>query len=82
MKQTAVDYLIEQIQIALKMHKIEITPQYLFRTVSPVFTKAKEIEKEQIVMAYHEGYSSAIITEPRQYDPEQYYNETYQPKPI
>jgi predicted GNAT family acetyltransferase len=39
--------------------------------------KAKEMEKQQIIEAYHKGYSDAIQAEPKQYDPEQYYNETF-----
>jgi hypothetical protein len=39
--------------------------------------KVKSMEKEQIIMAYHNGYSDAIQAEPKQYEPEQYYNETY-----
>jgi hypothetical protein len=41
------------------------------------YKKAKEMEKQQIIMAYHNGYSDAIQAEPKQYEPQQYYNETY-----
>jgi hypothetical protein len=41
------------------------------------FHKYLEIEKEQMIIAYHNGYSNAIQSEPKEYNPEQYYNETY-----
>jgi hypothetical protein len=45
-----------------------------------ILEQAKAMEKEQIVMAYHNGYSDAIQSEPKQYEPEQYFNQTYGPK--
>jgi hypothetical protein len=39
--------------------------------------QAAQMEKEQIVMAYHSGYSDAIQAEPKQYEPENYYEQTY-----
>jgi hypothetical protein len=41
------------------------------------FHKFMEVEKQQIIMAYHNGYSSAIEVKPKQYEPETYYDETY-----
>jgi len=35
------------------------------------------MEKQQIIVAYHNGYSDAIQAKPKQYDPQKYYNETY-----
>lgn len=42
-----------------------------------LFEKAKEMERDEIIMAYHCGYSDAIQAEPKQYEPEQYFTETY-----
>ena len=38
---------------------------------------AKKMHKEEIKMAYHNGYSNAIQEKPKQYNPEQYYQETF-----
>jgi hypothetical protein len=42
-----------------------------------ILQQAKEMEREQVINSYHEGYSSAIIIEPREYNPEQYYQQTF-----
>jgi hypothetical protein len=42
-----------------------------------ILNNAKTFEMEQIIMAYHNGYSDAIKPEPKQYDPKQYYEQTY-----
>jgi hypothetical protein len=75
MKQTAVEWLAEQ----LEQHHIKID---IKNTV--VFQQAKAMEKEQIVDAVNEGikqgYRDYIDTEwgrDNDYNPEQYYNETY-----
>jgi hypothetical protein len=62
-QQTAVEWLAEQM-LWNEFH-------------NPYLEQAKAMEKEQIVMAYHNGYSDAIQSEPKQYEPEQYYTETY-----
>jgi hypothetical protein len=54
-KKTAVDFLIENIEIALKLNKVEINPIYRFKTIIPIFTMAKEMEREQIQDAFSEG---------------------------
>jgi hypothetical protein len=66
MKQTAVEWLVE---------RLTETP-YIEDFWGHV-EQAKEMEKQQIIEAYHKGYSDAIQAEPKQYDPEQYYNETF-----
>jgi hypothetical protein len=75
MKKTAVEWLAEQ----LEQHHIKID---IKNTV--VFQQAKAMEKEQIVDAVNEGikqgYRDYIDTEwgrDNDYNPEQYYNETY-----
>jgi len=74
-KQTAVEWLIEQIFLNRK---------YITYEESIAFEKAKAIEKEQIIDAVNEGikqgYEDYIDTEwgrDNDYSPEQYYNETY-----
>lgn len=64
MKQTAVEWLVEELE---KNHvKIDIK-----NTV--VFQQAKEMEKEQIIEAYKFGNLSDIY-----FKPEQYYKQTYE----
>jgi hypothetical protein len=50
-----VDFLIKNIEIALKLNKVEINPIYRFKTIIPIFQMAKEMEREQIeeVAMYH-----------------------------
>jgi hypothetical protein len=64
MKQTAVDWLVEQ----LKGKSQSIT-------WNEIFNKAKEIEKEQIIDAYQQGFNNAYFSDPL--SKEQYYNETF-----
>ena len=64
MKQTAVEWLIDE----LKDNGID----YLDLAYE-IIEKAKEMEKQQIVDAYIEGYSSNLNAS----DSEKYYNETY-----
>lgn len=60
-QQTAVDYLIEQLQAPCR------------GIPSHIIEKAKAIEKEQIINAYIEGEHQQGF----QAEAEQYYNETY-----
>jgi hypothetical protein len=63
MKQTAVEWLVEEI------HKnIEFIPV-------PIQEQAKEMEKEQIINAFKEGnlYHGWAL----KHEPEEYYNETF-----
>jgi hypothetical protein len=54
-RQTAVDFLIDNIEIALKLNKVEINPIYRFKTIIPIFTMAKKMEREQIINSFSEG---------------------------
>jgi hypothetical protein len=67
MKQTAVEWLAEQ----LEQHHIKID---IKNTV--VFQQAKAMEKEQIIDAYIKGQSDCEMFT-MQSEAEQYYNETY-----
>jgi len=66
MKQTAVEWLYEHILL---------TPLDI-RSINKCLEQAKEMEKEQIINAYWDGYikpySQEMLTEA-----EQYYNETF-----
>jgi len=62
MKQTAVEWLVQEANL------LENNGWIL-----PLIEKAKELEKQQIIDAYIEGYSSNLNAG----DSEKYYNETY-----
>lgn len=63
----------------LRIKMATSSPKEMVENINAWFQKALEMEKQQIIMAYHNGYSSAIEVKPKQYEPEQYYNETYKP---
>jgi hypothetical protein len=63
MKQTAVEWLIDE----LTDNGIDLYLAY------EIIEQAKELEKQQIIDAYIEGYSSNLNAG----DSEKYYNETY-----
>jgi len=70
-KQTAVDWLIEQLK-----------KPYSDKYIMDVIEQAKEMEKEQIEDAYDIGFADAwddarYDDEPKYAGSEQYYNETY-----
>jgi hypothetical protein len=41
------------------------------------FNEAKEMEKQQIIDAFHRGYANAISVPNKEYNPEKYYNEKF-----
>jgi hypothetical protein len=63
MKQTAVEWLKNEL----------FTEEYMRNNLFEIFQQAKEMEKQQIIDAYIEGYSSNLNAG----DSEKYYNETY-----
>ena len=67
---TAVEWLEMQI---VKLEKDYAIPHKIYKLCE----QAKEMEKQQIIDAYHYGYSSAIICQPKTYNPEKYYNQKY-----
>jgi len=70
MKQTAIDWLIEQIDNK-DMGEI---PMWIYNFCE----KAKEMEKQQIIDAYKEGCFDSILDESTdKVRSEQYYNETF-----
>ncbi len=75
MKQTAVEWLQNQLK-DVKYNPLE--KNGYSNALDKLYAQAKEMGKHQIVMAYHNGYSDAIQSEPKQYESEQYYKENYE----
>ncbi len=48
-KETAVDYLIKNIEIALKLNGVKLNYMYRMKTVYPLYSQAKAMEKEQMI---------------------------------
>jgi len=65
MKQTAVEWLEEQTR----------NPEWHSLKRQDIFEQAKEMEKQQIIDAYQQGFNNAYFSNPL--NPEQYYNETF-----
>ena len=65
-KQTAVEWLISELNEYGLMHK-DILPSH------PIFNKAKELEKQQILDAWYDG----VRNWDNEKKAEQYYTETY-----
>ena len=73
MKQTAVEWLANEFY-----EKLEVKGDgALF---NDLVNQAKEMEKQQIVDAYHKGYASVLKVPQEGYNTEKYYNETYKIK--
>jgi hypothetical protein len=72
MKDTAVKFLVDEISCRFKIS------EELFEAIY----KAIAMEKQQIIESYHKGYSDAIQAKPKQYDPEQYYQDNCKPEII
>jgi len=72
MKQTAVEWLKDQLECFGNKHELTIS----WTTVDDLVDQAKEMEKEQITEAHTFGY---VIGGGKGdlYNPEQYYNETF-----
>jgi lipopolysaccharide biosynthesis glycosyltransferase len=81
-KQTAVEWLENQIMTSKYFYKVLEDMQSRSTVAQPnIFRQAKEMEKEQIMLASGAGYKDGILYangEQWIYEsPEQYYNETY-----
>jgi hypothetical protein len=66
MKQTAVEWLFEQLPTIDKYD-----PYY-----ADIITQAKEMEKEQIIKSFDDGYAKCGIT----HNAQEYYEETFKSK--
>ncbi len=64
---TAVEWLTEKLRI-----------EFGFVFSNNILEQAKEMEKQQIIDAYEEGFNNAYFSNPL--NPEQYYNETFKNK--
>ena len=82
MKQTAVEWLQEQLECFGNKHELQMS----WATVDELLKQAKEMEKQQIIDAYADGidydYTDldiefGIAESDRQNHAEQYYNETF-----
>jgi hypothetical protein len=76
MKQTAVDWLIEQISSSKYFYNLmeEIESRGTIVQPNGILEQAKEMEKEQIIQAY---YQNGWNDNDNEHNAEQYYNETY-----
>ena len=72
MKQTAVEYLLQEFSEIIGRVNFTVTQDLFIRDA---IIKAKEMEKEQIINAFKEGnlYHGWAL----KHEPEQYYNETF-----
>jgi len=59
-KQSSIDFLIEQIQIILKLNNIQLNPEYTFHTILPIIEKLKAMHKEEIANAWNDGHSEGM----------------------
>jgi hypothetical protein len=78
MRQTAVEWLVEQLQLTRDFQRVINEVNQSSTSVRDVLEEAKEMEKEQIIDARIDGdtYSTAIKEIRTEYA-EQYYKETY-----
>jgi hypothetical protein len=67
MKQTAVEWLISKIEV-------NSNPSLTQKEMIGYIEQAKEMEKQQIIDAYDDGYYENGMG---RYEPEEYYNNTY-----
>ena len=76
MKQTAVEWLIEQISTSKYFYNLmeEIESRGTIVQPNGILEQAKEMEKQQIIDAYAQGF---IESEVMDKGAEQYYNRTY-----
>jgi hypothetical protein len=73
MKQTAIDFLIEKLQL-IEWIEDDGQPHEQFK----IIVQAKEMEKQQIIDAYYKiGKDNTDMVFPIEKDAEQYYNDTY-----
>jgi hypothetical protein len=72
MKQTAVEWLISQLQKTRDYQRVINEANQSGSSVRDVIQQAKEMEKERIGRAYQEGLIDGM-----NHTPKDYYNETY-----
>ena len=75
MEQTAVEWLVDEM---IKRKFFEKETELSYTTLEHLTNQAKEIQKEQIIDAYHKGCADQLRVYPdAEYNSEQYYNETF-----
>lgn len=74
-KQTSIDFLIEQIEIILKLNNVQLSAGYTIHTILPIIEKLKAMHKEEIEHAYRCGAAEIGMIAVNK--PKQYYNETF-----
>lgn len=55
-KQTSIDFLIEQIEIILKLNNVQLSAGYTIHTILPIIEKLKAMHKQEIMEAFEKGY--------------------------
>jgi hypothetical protein len=73
MKQTAVEYLLQEFSEIIGRVNFTVTQDLFIRDA---VIKAKEMEKEQIMQSYNDG-KAAVINIKNNMSLEEYFNETY-----
>jgi len=73
-KQTAVYWLQEQIECFGNKHELQMS----WATLDELFNQAKEMEKEQIVTGWYNGYENQNPMIDEDNCGQQYYKETYE----
>ena len=77
MKQTAVEWLFEQLcSEKLSWNKDRMGKLFIDLRTSDIFNQAKAMEKEQIIKAHTNGWNKGIQNE--LITSQEYYNETYE----
>jgi hypothetical protein len=74
-KETAVDYLIKNIEIALKLNGVKLNHMYRMNTVYPHYSKAKAMEEQQHADTWNNAINA--VEKDKWQSFEQYYTETY-----
>ena len=72
-KQTSIDFLIEQIEIILKLNNVQLSAGYTIHTILPIIEELKAIHKEEIKEAWLDG----VMNWDSEKEAEQYYNEIF-----
>ena len=75
-KQTSIDFLIEQIEIILKLNNVQLSAGYTIHTILPIIEKLKAMHKDEIIKANRDGVDMVIDKKPYTTG-EDYYNETF-----
>jgi len=74
-KQTSIDFLIEQIEIILKLNNVQLSAGYTIHTILPIIEKLKATHKQEIMEAFEKGYKCGYTDNGD--EGIDYYNETF-----